>query len=618
MQRNDLYRVVSGKIIKKYKCLSALAYKTGLDRHCLSKVKGKSMAMVRSVRRCKRWTFDRKVRDFFERDDNSRAQPGKSDVKKNEKGEKSQTRVLTDYLDNLFRKFRSENPEVKISLATFKRMRPKHILLMSLISRHTCLCTKHQNMALIAKAMKAAGLDVPLNPEHLIKEDVLGKAKEFFSKDDRFQVNQWKRVEIEEKGKKKYVTKIIEQSFENMTLFLEFLEKQTDDFKGHVSRVINQYDQIHTLKGNLPQHHVLIQMDFAENYSCKSLEEVQSAYFNQASVTLHPIVIYFNTEYGIDHKSIIIVSDELGHNSTTVLTFVDKIIPIVQDIDPEASTIHYWTDSPTSQYRNKSIIDFVANHESCHGMKARWNYFESGHGKGPCDGLGGTVKRLADEAMRSGKVLIQDANGFYQWAKSSSMKNVTFVFVPSTECDKKRTELNEWQSALKPIKGTMKLHAVVGLGNSKVKVRDVSCYCAECLSGDLCNGWSEATTRTIDVERHTIDVERNTIDVERNTVEGMNVSCSQRNESFKIGDYVAAFYDVHWYVGKIVDTDDNEFEISFMEKKKNLYRWPSKPDEIWVDADKIVCKIDEPKPTGKSSRLFKLAIESQAKITESI
>ena len=83
---------------------------------------------------------------------------------------RSAASVLTDYLDNLFRKFRSENPEVKISLATFKRIRPKHILLMSLISRHTCLCTKHQNMALIAKAMKAAGLDVPLNPELLLKE----------------------------------------------------------------------------------------------------------------------------------------------------------------------------------------------------------------------------------------------------------------------------------------------------------------------------------------------------------------------------------------------------------------------------------------------------------------
>jgi hypothetical protein len=37
---------------------------------------------------------------------------------------------------------------------------------------------------------------------------------------------------------------------------------------------------------------------------------------------------------------------------------------------------------------------------------------------------------MADEAMRSGKVIIQDAKGFFEWAISSSMKNVKFKFVP--------------------------------------------------------------------------------------------------------------------------------------------------------------------------------------------
>lgn len=36
-------------------------------------------------------------------------------------------------------------------------------------------------------------------------------------------------------------------------------------------------------------------------------------------------------------------------------------------------------------------------------MRARWNYFEVGHGKGPSDGLGGTTKRMADKAVRCQK-----------------------------------------------------------------------------------------------------------------------------------------------------------------------------------------------------------------------
>jgi hypothetical protein len=75
--------------------------------------------------------------------------------------------------------------------------------------------------------------------------------------------------------------------------------------------------------------------------------------------------------------------------------------------------MHYWTDDPTSQYRNRFIFDIILNHESLFGCPATWNY-ESGHGKNVCDGLGGTVKRVADEFVRSGKCTIQDVEDFFE------------------------------------------------------------------------------------------------------------------------------------------------------------------------------------------------------------
>ena len=39
-------------------------------------------------------------------------------------------------------------------------------------------------------------------------------------------------------------------------------------------------------------------------------------------------------------------------------------------------------------------------------------------GKGPCDGVGGTTKRNADNAVKQGKALIQDAGDFFAWASS--------------------------------------------------------------------------------------------------------------------------------------------------------------------------------------------------------
>jgi len=46
--------------------------------------------------------------------------------------------------------------------------------------------------------------------------------------------------------------------------------------------------------------------------------------------------------------------------------------------------IHYWTDNPTSQYRNTTIFSVVAKHPAEFGLPAAWNYFVAAHDKGPC------------------------------------------------------------------------------------------------------------------------------------------------------------------------------------------------------------------------------------------
>ncbi|KAH3746697.1 hypothetical protein DPMN_181108 [Dreissena polymorpha] len=104
------------------------------------------------------------------RNDNSRQNPGKKDTLKC-KGETHQTRILNDYLKTLHRKYIGEYSDVKLSLASFCRIRPTYIKLTSFTSRSICLCTKHQNVALCLKALKSSGLDIPLNPETVIKEE---------------------------------------------------------------------------------------------------------------------------------------------------------------------------------------------------------------------------------------------------------------------------------------------------------------------------------------------------------------------------------------------------------------------------------------------------------------
>ena len=139
------------------------------------------------------------------------------------------------------------------------------------------------------------------------------------------------------------------------------------------------------------------------------------------------------------------------------------------------------TDSPTSQYENSKIFSVIANHDKIFtGIKASWLYFEAGHGKGPCDRVGGTAKRLADMAVKRHSAVIQSAKDFYSWGKSQENSRLKYIFVSRSACEEVQSELAKM--AIKPLKGTLQIHvhAVTPLEDGKIAVRETSCYCNEC------------------------------------------------------------------------------------------------------------------------------------------
>ena len=106
-------------------------------------------------------------------------------------------------------------------------------------------------------------------------------------------------------------------------------------------------------------------------------------------------------------------------------------------------------------------------------------FFETGHGKGPCDGIGGTSKRTADLAIRQGKITVQDAPEYYERIQKYHT-SAKYIYVRSTECTESRSELAEKNKMVTPLKGTMQIHSVVGVSKGTVKTAITSCYCQEC------------------------------------------------------------------------------------------------------------------------------------------
>lgn len=191
-KKRSIYGAIAGNLVLKYRCISSLSESTKLNRNMISKVIREGVTKVKERKRTQT-KYKESVIAFFEREDNCRVNPGKKDAIKCDEG-KVETKILTDYLDNLYRKYISENPE-----ATFKRIRPKYILTTHFLSRSTCLCTKHQNFSFKLKMLKNAGLSMTCNPEDFVRQNMTVDCSKL---PNQVVFSTWKRVTVKD-GKRR-------------------------------------------------------------------------------------------------------------------------------------------------------------------------------------------------------------------------------------------------------------------------------------------------------------------------------------------------------------------------------------------------------------------------------
>ena len=78
---------------------------------------------------------------------------------------------------------------------------------------------------------------------------------------------------------------------------------------------------------HLTEEEAVVQVDFAENYSCKYQGKVQSAHWSQDQVTLFTVAIWAKSrDKNSCCESHVIVSDDLKHDQTSFAVFMRKVV----------------------------------------------------------------------------------------------------------------------------------------------------------------------------------------------------------------------------------------------------------------------------------------------------
>jgi hypothetical protein len=93
------------------------------------------------------------------------------------------------------------------------------------------------------------------------------------------------------------------------------------------------------------------------------------------------------------------ISDDLLIDLDVVYHVMKLIIEhIKSNISHQIETVYYCSDGCAGQYKNCKHFINICHHQQDFSTEWRWSFFATSHRKSPCDGIGGTVKRLTSIA----------------------------------------------------------------------------------------------------------------------------------------------------------------------------------------------------------------------------
>ena len=371
---------------------------------------------------------------------------------------------------------------------------------------------------------------------------------------------------------------IISSSLEE---FIELLCEKVDELTEHSFIAKSQNAYLKKQKEELKQDEAIIICDFAENYQYVTQDEVQGAHWNKKYCTLHPVSIYHRTESGsLETHSLCALSDDIKHDVPLVHKCIEFALDHIKSAYPGVKHIKYFTDGCSEQYKNNKNFVNLCEHEADFGLTAEWNFFATSHGKGPCDGIGGTVKRLAcSESLRltNADEHIINIDRMYEFCKT--ITNVKFRLIRSAEMEEVRKEQNKRFERGSTVPGTRSFHQFTP------------------------------------VDRNTISYKRISNDIpilgtyRFKSSDGSNQQPAQMID-LRLGYYVAAIYDQDWWVGLVeeVDEERKECQLNFMHPKNPTgnVMWPRRTDRCLIPIEKVLTVITVPETASQSARTYNI------------
>ena len=429
------------------------------------------------------------VVSFYESDESSRLMAGMKDfvsVKQPDgKRVHLQKRLILSNLRELYQSFKENHPTVSVGFSKFAELRPKHCILAGASGTHSvCVCTIHQNVKLMLHALKLpspfttyqeclAWLTCnPSTPSCHLRScsscpgvDNLETRLMSLLDDNLIDCVVYKQWTSVDRSTLVTVSQPVDEFVESFCSKLEAL--LTHSF------IAKQQSQFYRdMKTSPPPGVFVVSADFSENYAFVLQDAAQGYHWNNAQATVHPFVIYYKDSSSTNHLNFVVVSDCLHHDTIAVYLFQKNLIAFLKKQGSTPTKIIYFSDGAASQYKNRKNFLNLCHHKADFGIEAEWHFSATSHGKSACDGLGGTVKRLAARASlhRPYEHQIMTPFQLYQWA-IENIPGVHFCNCSTEEYERQKIFLQTRFEQTRTIPGTRKLHCFIPISKDTLRTR---------------------------------------------------------------------------------------------------------------------------------------------------
>ena len=363
--------------------------------------------------------------------------------------------------------------------------------------------------------------------------------------------------------------------------FVDFFCEKLEILLPHSFIAKQQSSYQSELKTCLRSGEFLVVGDFAENYSFVLQDSAQSFHWNNSQATIHPFVAYYVESGELHHVSYVVISDCLTHDTVAVHLFQNYLIAFLKEkFGSLPLKIFYFSDGASSQYKNRKNFVNLCHHQSDFGVPAEWHFSATSHGKGACDGVGGTVKRLAARAslQRPYDGQIMTPRQLYEWAVEN-IPSVKFHYCTVSDYKREELLLKERFEISRTIPGTRKLHSFIPVTRNKV--------CTKVYS-------SSSTSKE---ERVTVQQDELELD--------------------EIHGFITCLHKGKWWVGCVLQVNEDSGKVFVRllhpHGPSSSFYYPAKEKNIEVTLDNVLTKVDPLTDTGQFYTLTQKEIKLATK-----